>query len=579
MPTPSPSTVFVVSGGARGVTAQCVIRLAQLSQCKLILLGRSPLTEGEPDWAIGCTDEVELKRRIMEHLKAQGEKPTPMGIQKLLKAVTSQREIRATLAAIQAAGSPVKYLNVDVTQVEALQQQLEQAAQEFGSITGIVHGAGNLADKWIEKKTEQDFETVYEAKVQGLENLLQCIPLAQLQYLVLFSSVAGFYGNPGQSDYALANEILNKSAHRVKQLHPNCHVVSINWGPWDSGMVTPELKRTFADRNIRVIPLEVGAQMMVDELGDRFHSEAQVVIGSPITPGSVIAVLQLQTYRIHRRLTAVANPFLRDYQWDGAAVLPPTIAASWLIQACEQLYPGYEFDQIEGFRVIQQLRLDAEFQDDFILDIREIAKQPEGIEFEVLAWGGTSTPAAEAYYQAQVRLRPSLGKPETDILLPIHFPASEAPVPALMSGSTLYQDGTLWQGKCFQGIEQVIELSESRALFRCRVPRVGNRDQGQFPIQTFDPYAADSLAQALMLWSKAFYHTCSLPLGWTKLIQQQPLPKRQSYWVAIEVVQQSETSVTATVTAQSDQGEVYLQCIEMQMDVYHPISSHRSIPA
>ena len=61
------SSVFLVSGGARGITAQCVIRLAQHYHCKFVLLGRSPV-KPEPAWATGCTDEAELKKRIVDDL-------------------------------------------------------------------------------------------------------------------------------------------------------------------------------------------------------------------------------------------------------------------------------------------------------------------------------------------------------------------------------------------------------------------------------------------------------------------------------------------------------------------------------
>ena len=80
---------------------------------------------------------------------------------------------------------------------------------------------------------------------------MRCVPASQLQYLVLFSSVVGFYGKCGTIRLCIANEILNKSAHLIKLNYPHCHVVAINWGPWDSGMVSPELKKAFAERNIR----------------------------------------------------------------------------------------------------------------------------------------------------------------------------------------------------------------------------------------------------------------------------------------------------------------------------------------
>src|SRR5690606_276050 len=111
-----------------------------------------------------------------------------------------------------------------------------------------------------------DFEYVYAAKVHGLENMLAAIDPHQLKVMVLFSSVAGFYGNTGQADYAIANEILNKTAHRFQALYPQCRVITINWGPWDGGMVTQQLRDYFDQLNTKIIPVDVGTQMPIDEL-------------------------------------------------------------------------------------------------------------------------------------------------------------------------------------------------------------------------------------------------------------------------------------------------------------------------
>ncbi|MGL5807743.1 MAG: SDR family NAD(P)-dependent oxidoreductase, partial [Xenococcaceae cyanobacterium] len=220
------SSVFVVSGGAKGITARCVVRLAQQYPCRWILLGRSELVSDEPVWAKECFDEAELKKRIMQHFLNEGEKPTPVKVQKVFNKISSSREIDKTLTSLKALGRQVEYLSIDVTDVFSLKTELAAAVDRMGKISGIIHGAGNIADKWIENKTERDFENVYAAKVKGLENLLSCIPASQLDYLVLFSSVAGFFGSAGQSDYALANEILNKSAHLLKRKYPDCHTVA-----------------------------------------------------------------------------------------------------------------------------------------------------------------------------------------------------------------------------------------------------------------------------------------------------------------------------------------------------------------
>ena len=98
------SSVILVSGGGRGITAQCIIYLARQYQCKFILLGRSSILETEPEWSVSCVDESELKKRIMQHLIAQNEKPTPLKVQKIYKQLCQSREIHQTLADIEQGG-------------------------------------------------------------------------------------------------------------------------------------------------------------------------------------------------------------------------------------------------------------------------------------------------------------------------------------------------------------------------------------------------------------------------------------------------------------------------------------------
>ena len=142
-----PESVFIVSGGAKGITAKCVIELAKQYPCKFILLGRSELLESEPPFAKDCFDEAILKKRIMEDLVAMGEKPTPIQVKKIYNQIISDREIKQTLSTIKQTGGEAKYVSVDVTNNHELQQKITAVCESMGQITGIIHGAGNLADK------------------------------------------------------------------------------------------------------------------------------------------------------------------------------------------------------------------------------------------------------------------------------------------------------------------------------------------------------------------------------------------------------------------------------------------------
>src|SRR5204862_168661 len=142
---------------------------------------------------------------------------------------------------------------------------LAEVARALGPVRGLVHGAGVLADRLIEDKTEEQFRQVYGTKVTGLQNMLAALP-ADLKVLALFSSSTGRFGRAGQVDYAVANEVLNKTAQQQAAARPGCRVVSVNWGPWDGGMVTPALKRVFAAEGVGVIPLRAGADYFAREL-------------------------------------------------------------------------------------------------------------------------------------------------------------------------------------------------------------------------------------------------------------------------------------------------------------------------
>ena len=83
-------------------------------------------------------------------------------------------------------------------------------AGRLGPVTGLVHGAGVIHDKRIAEKTSAQFDSVFDTKVLGLEALLDATANEPLRFLCFFSSVAARGGNIGQSDYAMANEALNK---------------------------------------------------------------------------------------------------------------------------------------------------------------------------------------------------------------------------------------------------------------------------------------------------------------------------------------------------------------------------------
>jgi len=559
---PATPPVWVVSGGAKGITAQCVIRLAQLDHGKFILLGRSAGSPVDTGWLKDYADEAALKRQIMEHLAAIGEKPTPAAVQKLARAITSKREIEATLAAIRQAGGQAEYLSVDVTDAPAMQRELAAAAGRFGPITGLIHGAGVLSDKLIEKKTEPDFEAVYATKVQGLQALLAAVPPHQLKHLVLFSSAAGFYGNMGQADYALANEILNKTAHRLNRQQPGCRPVAINWGPWDGGMVTPALKQLFAERHIEVIPVEVGAGLLAAELIPTSPPVAQTVIGGPLALPQDGPDATLRRYRLHRQLSLANNPFLQDHVIGRHPVLPTVCAIAWLGNACEQLYPGYTMFSCDDYQVLKGIVFDDDHgpAKQYTLDLEEVKKSAGSVSFKALVSSHTAAGQPRYHYRATLTLRAELPA------APVYtgFDAAETQP---ITRTELYQNGTLFHGPSFQGVERVLNISPRKVTMRCMLPEIPANQQGQFPVQNFNPYIADGQFQSLVIWARHFHQAGSLPLRAGRGEQYRPIPFGATTYVSMDVQHSTSAKLVADITTHDADGRIYARVIGAEVTI------------
>jgi NAD(P)-dependent dehydrogenase (short-subunit alcohol dehydrogenase family) len=550
----TPATVFLVSGGARGITAQCVNALAHQFRCKFILLGRTTLRD-EPAWAHGASDEGDLKRRAIADAQTRGEKPSPVQIGKAASGVIAQREIRATLEAIQHAGGSAVYLDADITDPAALREKL--VAANVGTITGILHGAGNLADKLIENKTSADFENVYAAKVAGLENLLAVVDPDSLRFLVLFSSVAGFYGNVGQADYAIANEVLNKTAYRFNKLYPQCQVVSINWGPWDGGMVTQQLRDYFDKLNIKVIPVDVGTRMLVDELNAPGGSPVQIVIGSAIRPQPTPPSSDLKTYAIRRTLRLEDSPFLGDHVVNGQAVLPMVSAMSWIANACEGLHRGYRYFGFDNYRVLKGIVFDETLADEYTLELKEVSKSADEIVIDALVRSQSREGKPRFHYSAQIFLRAhSLIAPEM-AFAPSFESASD--------GASFYQDGTLFHGYSFQGVNQLLDIDEHGLVMYCVLPHADADYQGQFPIQAFNYFMTDIGLQSIGIWSRHFYKMGSLPLRAGHGQHFSQVAPGEAFFVTMRVRSHSQTNVSATITFHDNEGHIYMVIDDLEV--------------
>jgi hypothetical protein len=76
--------------------------------------------------------------------------------------------------------------------------------------------------------------------------------------------------------------VVNKLADQLNHAWPQVHVVSINWGPWDGGMVGDELRNLYATKDIHVIPNDIGVRLCIEELQRGKSTTPEVVISPSV---------------------------------------------------------------------------------------------------------------------------------------------------------------------------------------------------------------------------------------------------------------------------------------------------------
>ncbi|MCK5666872.1 MAG: SDR family NAD(P)-dependent oxidoreductase, partial [Thiotrichaceae bacterium] len=489
-------------------------------------------------------------------ISTQG-KATPQSLNAIINPLLANREIKKTLDRIERAGGEAEYRSADVTDKQSVQSAVQSLQTRWGAITGIIHGAGVLADNKIEQKTLEEFEAVYQTKVEGLASLLACCQINSLQHLVLFSSAAGFYGNIGQSDYSMANEILNKVAFRFQALHPKAKVLTLNWGPWDGGMVTPALKEMFKKRGVYIIPLDSGAELLLHELVSDRSRSPQVLVGTDMTGGKSeengedIPIKKQSVSRFHRSISTANNPFLYDHVIGEHPVFPTVCAIAWMVGAASEQYKEYNYIGLKDFKLFKGIVLNGSHASSYLIETTTRLETEQTRSLEVKISSKNSKGVREFHYSAVLLLR--LAEQKAPNITKRYLPTG---ISQPLSGDTLYQDGTLFHGKTLQGIKNVDHHDEQGLQLTCQIAEDVIFQEGDFNSRKCNIFANDIVYQSLLVWVNKQLGLGSLPSRTKAWHVYSEVKLGAIFYLDLSVVKQSKTSVEANVAVFSDANEL-----------------------
>ena len=498
--------VIVLTGGARGVTAEVAVALAA-HHPTLVLLGRSAEPTSEPPELAVCADEPALKRFLGGTMPGA----TPRQISERCHSILAGREVRGTLDRISAAGARAEYRRVDVRDAEAVTAVLGKIRRTVGPITGIIHGAGVLADRRIDDQTDDQFDTVYSTKVTGLKVLLAATAADPLKFLAVFSSSTGRFGRPGQVAYAAANEAMNKLAQAESHRRPKCRVVAVNWGPWDGGMVSPSLRDVFAAEGIGLIPLAAGARHLLAEIAASDHAVETVVLG----PGSKLPDAPLPPARpaeeavipvtFERELTLDNHPVLRAHVIDGRAVLPMALTIEWLAHAALHGNPGLAFLGLDNLRIYHPVTVHEGATTPIRVHAGRAARRNGMSRVTAEIRGRRSDGREIVHSRAEIVLAAELlAAPATGLVLALP--------PYSLDPDDVYQR-VLFHGPELRGIEQIVGCGPAGIVVVAQtVPAPAAWVQQPLRANWLtDPLVLDCAFQAMSVWCHAERGAVSLP--------------------------------------------------------------------
>ncbi|MEU8122625.1 type I polyketide synthase [Spirillospora sp. NPDC049024] len=183
-----PEDVLLVTGGGKGITAECALAVAADTGAALGVLGRS-----DPD---------------------------------------GDAALAANLRRMADSGARVHYVRADVTDAAQVEAAVAEIGEMLGPVTGVLHGAGRNEPAALPNLDAAAFHGAIAPKTGGLRAVLGAVDPGALRLLVAFGSIIGRSGLPGEAHYAVANDWMAHLTREFAERHPDCRCLCLEWSVW-----------------------------------------------------------------------------------------------------------------------------------------------------------------------------------------------------------------------------------------------------------------------------------------------------------------------------------------------------------
>ncbi|HEY5677006.1 MAG TPA: SDR family NAD(P)-dependent oxidoreductase, partial [Myxococcales bacterium] len=353
---------LVITGAAGSIVSAITSELAK-SAGTFWLVDRFPEPDlADPDLARIEVDREGLKRSLIERAQARGEKVTPAAIERELARIERLAAGAQAIRAIRAAGGTAHWAQVDLCDADAVEKALAQVPRA----DVLLHCAGLEISRFLPDKSDEEFARVLDVKADGFFHVLRALRRVPVGTVVTFGSIAGRFGNAGQTDYSAANDLLAKCSASLQQgLH-------VDWTAWARiGMASRgSIPKMMEVAGIAMLPPEEGIAALKRELlaGTRGEVVVAGALGvlleerdaqggldparidlSKCGPmlGRAVSMTVSGGLTVETTLDPAAQPFLDDHRIEGTPVLPGVMGVEAFAELSTLLAPGFRVKAVE----------------------------------------------------------------------------------------------------------------------------------------------------------------------------------------------------------------------------------------
>jgi len=540
----SPDDVILVTGGAKGITAECALALARDIGVRMALVGRSPHPDEDPEGR-GST------------------------------------ETARTLARFSNEGLTCRYYACDIADSNSVTTMLERVRQDLGEITGAIHGAALNWPRLVAQVSTASALEEIGPKLKGVLNLRRALQDRPLKLFAAMSSVIGVTGMQRNAWYGFSNEALDLIMRSFATQHPETAVLSAAFSVWEEvgmGMRMGSVQ-SLGKMGISAIPKDEGTRRFL-RLVKNDPGDCQVIVAAAMRTMSAFELGGFDTWspplfslpaasrfleqilvnepsvkvvsRAH--LSIDRDLYLRDHVYKGSYLFPTVFGLEAMAQAVayatgEQTFPALR---------IEDIRLD-----------RPIVVDLQGVDIEIHA-----VVLEREFSDSQRQIRASIRTAQTGFAIE-HFSANfilgsdsqpsmeqielpEAPLD-IQPQEDLYS-WLLFQGPLFQRLQQIYRLDSKKFVFGVELRASSLASQDSFsdrppmPLLLGDPYFRDALLQSAQV---TVPKDLCLPVRIDRIELYQTNNESSGIHVGVVLPQgQNEREYSSTVFALDEDGQI-----------------------